>query len=109
MNGDISIVQLVLSIIIFVIIFFGIGFLLNMLLRVTWLMTIIYPFVVILIIDKVRLIDYFLHPRMAFSQLAEKVVNLQFADITILVSGLIGSIISGLVIKWLRKQGYQMF
>ena len=34
---------------------------------------------------------------------------LHTVDIVILASGLVGAIISGFVIKILRKQGYQMF
>ena len=89
--------------------FFGIGFLLNMLLRMTWLMAIIYPIVVILIIDEVRVYEYVTKPKYAFQLLGDKAMVLHTADILILASGLVGAIISGFVIKLLRKQGYQMF
>ncbi|WP_239027735.1 YuiB family protein [Sporosarcina limicola] len=89
--------------------FFGIGFLLNMLLRMTWLMAIIYPVVVILIIDEVRLYEYFTKPKYAFQLLGEKIMALHTVDVVILASGLVGAIISGVVSKILRKQGYQMF
>lgn len=107
--GTISLTHVVLSIIIFMVMFFGIGFLLNMLLRMTWLMAIVYPIVVILIIDEVRVFDYFTNPGNSFSLLGEKIMSLHAADIIILASGLVGAIISGFVIKLLRKQGYQMF
>jgi hypothetical protein len=94
---------------IFIVMFFGIGFLLNMLLRMTWLMAIIYPIVVIFIIDEVRVYEYFTKPKYAFQLLGEKLSALHTADILILASGLVGAIISGIVIKLLRKQGYQMF
>lgn len=109
MGGDISIIQLVLSVLIFIVMFFGIGFLLNMLLRSTWFMAIIYPIIVILIIDKVSFFDYFFKPASAFGQLADRLISLQTADVIILVSGLLGAIIAGLSIKLLRKNGYQMF
>lgn len=109
MGGDISIIQLVLSVLIFIVMFFGIGFLLNMLLRVTWFMAIIYPIIVILIIDKIKFMDYIFDPSNSFSQLGERLINLQTADIIILTSGLVGAIISGVVIKGLRRSGYQMF
>lgn len=109
MGGNISIIQLVLSILIFIIMFFGIGFLLNMLLRSTWFMAIIYPIVVILIIDKISFFDYFFKPVNAFTQLGERLIALQTADIIILVSGLLGAIVAGVAIKYLRKSGYQMF
>jgi len=89
--------------------FFGIGFLLNMLLRMTWLMAIIYPIVVVMIIDEVKVYEYFTKPKYAFQLLGEKMVSLHTADIIILASGLVGAIISGFVMKILRKQGYQMF
>ncbi|WP_339254839.1 YuiB family protein [Sporosarcina sp. FSL W8-0480] len=104
-----TLTHFVLSIIIFMVMFFGIGFLLNMLLRMTWLMAIIYPIVVILIIDEVRFFEYFTKPSYSFGLLGDKLVSLHAADIIILVSGLVGAIISGFVMKLLRKQGYQMF
>jgi hypothetical protein len=107
--GTISLTHVVLSILIFIVIFFGIGFLLNMLLRMTWLMAIIYPIVVILIIDEVKVYEYFTRPAHSFRLLGEKVMALHTVDIVILASGLVGAIISGIVIKLLRKQGYQMF
>ena len=107
--GTISITHVVLSVMIFIVMFFGIGFLINMLLRMTWLMAIIYPIVVILIIDEVKVLEYFTKPKYAFNLLGEKIMSLHTVDIVILASGLVGAIISGIVIKLLRKQGYQMF
>ncbi|WP_318616878.1 YuiB family protein [Sporosarcina sp. YIM B06819] len=107
--GTISLTHVVLSVLIFMVMFFGIGFLLNMLLRMTWLMAIIYPIIVVLIIDEVKMYEYFTKPKYAFQLLGEKVMALHMADIIILASGLVGAIISGFVMKILRKQGYQMF
>uniref|UniRef100_UPI00406D1B21 YuiB family protein n=1 Tax=Sporosarcina sp. FSL K6-1522 TaxID=2921554 RepID=UPI00406D1B21 len=104
-----SLTHVVLSVLIFIVMFFGIGFLLNMLLRMTWLMAIIYPIVVIFIIDEVKMYEYITKPKYAFSLLGEKIMALHTVDIVILASGLLGAIISGFVIKLLRKQGYQMF
>lgn len=109
LGGTISLVHVVLSVLIFIVIFFGIGFLLNMLLRMTWLMAIIYPVIVVLIIDEVKVYEYFTKPAYAFRMLGEKIMALHTVDIVILSSGLVGAIISGFVIKLLRKQGYQMF
>lgn len=105
----ISITEAIISMLLFLVMFFGIGFLLNMLLRMTWLMAIIYPVVVVLIIDQVRFYEYFTKPSYAFGLLGEKIVSLHAVDIVILLSGLVGAIISGFVIKALRRQGYQMF
>jgi purine-cytosine permease-like protein len=109
MDGNFTLVTVMLSVLIFLVMFFGIGFLLNMLLRMTWLMAIVYPIVVILIIDEVDFFDYFTAPVMAFQALGAKLVSLHFADVLVLSSGLVGAIIAGIVIKMLRKNGYQMF
>ena len=109
MNEPITFVQGMLSFLIFLVMFFGIGFLLNMLLRMTWLMALVYPVVVILIIDEVEFFDYFISPVKAFQALGDKLVSLTLVDIVVLSGGLLGAIIAGFVIKSLRKNGYQMF
>ncbi|WJY28945.1 YuiB family protein [Sporosarcina trichiuri] len=107
--GTISLTEIILSVLIFIVMFFGIGFLLNMLLRMSWIMAVIYPIVVILIIDEVKAYEYITKPGHAFSLLGEKLMALHTVDIVILSSGMLGAIISGIVSKLLRKQGYQMF
>lgn len=109
MDGNFTLVTVMLSVLLFLVMFFGIAFLINMLLRTTWLMAIVYPIVVILIIDEVDFFDYFTAPTMAFLALGDKLMSLHFADILVLSSGLLGAIIAGIVIKMLRKNGYQMF
>ncbi|WP_371932580.1 YuiB family protein [Bacillus carboniphilus] len=105
-----SLPQVLLSILIFLVLFFSIGFILNMLLRMSWIMAIIYPIVCIAIIDDdLRLIDYFRDLSGSINFLIEKSASLHMADITILISGFVGAILSGVVIKMLRKNGYQMF
>ncbi|RHW42871.1 hypothetical protein D1B31_03280 [Neobacillus notoginsengisoli] len=93
----------------FFVLFFGIGFLLNMLLRMSWVMAVIYPIVVLLIVDEVRFIDYFTNSGEAFSELGHQLSSLASADIIILSSGMAGAIAAGLAIRLLRKNGYQMF
>ncbi|MBB5150562.1 MULTISPECIES: YuiB family protein [Ureibacillus] len=109
MGGSVSIVQLVISIVLFFVMFFGIGFLLNMLLRMTWLMTILYPIVVIFIIDEVSFLDYIFKPTVAWPALWDKVLSLQVVDIAILSGGFVGTIVAGIVMIILRKNGYRMF
>ncbi len=104
-----SLPVLLISMLLFLVLFFGIGFLLNMLLRMSWIMAIVYPIVCIFIIDNVRFIEYFQKPGASFSALGNKILSLALADILILSSGLIGAILSGIIIKMLRKRGYQMF
>lgn len=100
---------LIISIFLFFILFFGIGFLLNMLFRSTWIMVILFPIVAVLIVNRLKLIEYFKQPVEALKQLGMNFISLQSADIIILSSGLFGGIVAGLVIKTLRKKGYQMF
>ncbi|AKG73299.1 YuiB family protein [Salinicoccus halodurans] len=104
-----SIVQLVISMLLFFVLFYGISFLLNMILKVTWLMVGIYPFIVLMIVDGISTADYFTATKEAFSTLGTKLVNLYTADILMLLSGLVGTILAGMTIRYLRKAGYQMF
>lgn len=107
--ASITLPQAILSVLLFMVIFFGIGFLLNMLLRMTWLMAIVYPIIVILIIDDVKFYQYITQPDTSFPALGNKMMSLATVDIVILLGGLAGAIISGFVMKALRKAGYQMF
>ncbi len=104
-----SILHLLISVLLFFILFFGIGFILNMLLRMTWIMALIYPFVVLLIIDNVAFVEYFRNPMEAFHTLGKNLVSLAPADITVLLSGFLGTILSGFTMKTLRQRGYRMF
>ncbi|EMA6342287.1 YuiB family protein [Bacillus cytotoxicus] len=104
-----SIPVLLISMMLFFILFFGIGFLLNMILRATWVMVMIYPIICILIVNKASIWDYFSKPSETFSSFGTSVSHLGQADLFILSTGLIGAILAGIVIKKLRKSGYQMF
>ncbi|WAA11883.1 YuiB family protein [Fervidibacillus halotolerans] len=106
---QISIVHVLISIVLFFVLFFGIGFILNMLLRMTWIMAILYPIVVLLIVDEVSFTDYFTNPKESFSNLAENIFLLTPTDIIILFFGFLGAILSGYVMNLLRKKGYRMF
>ena len=48
-------------------------------LRMTWLMAIIYPIIVILIIDEVKVYEYFTKPKYAFQLLGEKIMALTYS------------------------------
>ncbi|MFL8939164.1 YuiB family protein [Rossellomorea oryzaecorticis] len=100
---------MIISMLLFLVLFFGIGFLLNMLLRMTWIMAVIYPLVVIFIVDDVRFIEYFRNAGVSFSDLGTKLGNLALADLLILGSGLTGAVLSGIVMRILRAKGYRMF
>lgn len=101
--------QVIISILLFMVLFFGIGFLLNMLLRQTWIMAFIYPIIVIMIIDKVKFYQYFTEPAYSFNLLAHRISDITVVDGVILISGMIGAILSGIAIRMLRVRGYQMF
>ncbi len=107
--NDVSLVQLIISIVLFFVMFFGIGFLINMLLRMTWLMAVLYPIVVVFIVDEVSFLDYIFKAGTAFPALVDKLQALQLVDILILTGGFGGAIVAGVVMIALRKAGYRMF
>jgi hypothetical protein len=104
-----SIGVLIISVLLFFVLAFGIGFLLNMVLRMYWILAFIYPIITILIVDKVRFVEYFTNSDIAFQALIHRFSSLGNADIIILSSGFIGAILAGIAMKLLRKKGYQMF
>lgn len=101
--------QFLISILLFMVLFFGIGFILNMLLKTSWIMAIFYPIIVIMIVDNQSSLDYFTQPQDAVHQAIQRIISLAPSDVTILSVGFVGAIISGVVIKMLRQNGYQMF
>ncbi|WP_449622561.1 YuiB family protein [Robertmurraya sp. Marseille-Q9965] len=104
-----TIFTLPISMLLFFVLFFGIGFILNMLLRMTWIMAVVYPIITIFIVDKVRFIEYFTDSKSSFSELGTRFSHLALADILILSSGLAGAIGAGITMRILRKKGYRMF
>ncbi|WP_059105846.1 YuiB family protein [Shouchella shacheensis] len=104
-----NIVQFVISILLFLVLFFGIGFLLNMVLRATWVMAFIYPIIILFIVNDVPYGEFFTNPGPAFSSLGESLRSLHPVDVVVLLSGFTGAIVSGVVMKMLRRAGYQMF
>lgn len=75
----------------------------------TWIMTILCPFVFMFIIDDIPWTQYFTDPQASFIALKRKVLSLAPADILILASGFAGALCAGFVIRTLRAKGYQMF
>lgn len=81
-----------------------------MLLKTTWLPgAIIYPIVLILLVNETPLSAYFKMPLQSLSELGQNFSNLLVVDYVILFSGLVGSLLSGIIIKMLRVRGYRMF
>lgn len=72
-------------------------------------MAFIYPFIVLLIVDNIPIGDYFSSPGQAFSKAFSELFSINTWDVIILSAGFLGTIVSGFVIKFLRKNGYQMF
>ncbi len=106
---EMSIPVLLISVLLFFVLFFGIGFLLNMILRTTWTMAILSPFVLLLWIDQISVMDYVTSPSASLAHVKERIESLASADLIILSSGIVGAIVSGVVIQTLRKKGYRMF
>ena len=102
-------IQLVVSILLYFVIFFGISFILNMLLRKTWLMTYLYPVIIFVMVGKSPLSSYFISPINTVKATWHDFTGINFVDVIILTTGLVGTIVSGFVIRYLRKHGYQMF
>ncbi|MFD1039477.1 YuiB family protein [Virgibacillus byunsanensis] len=102
-------IQAFVVVILFFIIFFGLAFILNMLLRRTWLMSFLYIFIMIIMIDNISTIEYFTNPGEAFSNAYSRLVSIKLFDYIVFLVGFAGTIVSGFVIKFLRKSGYQMF
>ncbi|HAZ39392.1 MAG TPA: hypothetical protein DCY39_05850 [Exiguobacterium sp.] len=103
------IIQAVIGSVLFLVMFFSIGFILNMLLRNTWVMLVLYPIILIMMIDNQSTLEYFTNAREAIPNLGDRIAGLQAADITMFAAGFAGIIIAGLSIRFLRKSGYQMF
>ncbi|HEX6923372.1 MAG TPA: YuiB family protein [Bacillales bacterium] len=101
--------QIIISIVLFLVLFFGIGFIVNMLLRSSWVPAIVYPLVVILIVDQVHIYKYFTDFQSSAMDLAQQFTVLKPVDIAVLSSGFLGAIAAGVVIRILRARGYQMF
>lgn len=72
-------------------------------------MAIVYPVIILLIVDNFEISRYFTDTSNAFSTVFDQLIHLKVVDIIVLVSGFAGTIVAGIVIKWLRKNGYQMF
>lgn len=105
----VSIMQFIISIVLYFVLFFGIGFILNMLFRTTWFMAIIYPIIILFFVNDIRVSNYWRQPGESFQHLWEKITGLYATDVIILSCGFVGSLLSGLALKTLRKRGYQMF
>lgn len=106
---ELNFAQIIISILLFIVLFFGISFITNMLLKASWIVAIIYPIIVILIVDTVHIWAYVTDFVASIQSLAADFSALQTVDVIILTSGFLGTIAAGVVIKILRSKGYNMF
>nr|WP_028546921.1 YuiB family protein [Paenibacillus taiwanensis] len=96
-----GLIMVVILMVLFFVMMFGIGFILNMLMKTTWFpvgvyMVIILPATVI----------------MQWNQgetFASNLLSYGLVDYLTALAGVLGAIISGKTIHFLRKSGYQMF
>src|SRR5699024_4685550 len=103
------VIQLILSVSLYFIILLGIAFILNLFLRRTWLVAILYPIIISIIVGDSRISEYFTTTYKAISATFHKMISLPVVDIVILSSGFAGTLVSGIVVRLLRKSGYRMF
>lgn len=103
------IIQLIVSIVLFFVLFYGISFILNMILKTTWLMVVVYPFIIILLMDEISTFNYLTQPVQSFQAAYQGITSLGLPDILMLSGGFIGVILAGFTIRFLRNAGYKMF
>ncbi len=72
-------------------------------------MAIFYPFIIVIVINDIKVLDYVKHPIASFSEAFGYLGQLQYQDVLILLAGFAGTLVSGVVIRILRRNGYQMF
>lgn len=85
----VNIYQFIVSLPLFLVLAFGLGFILNMIVKTTWMPIYIYVIVV------------------AFLVYRSGTMNIH--DTVVLAFGLIGVVLSGIVIRTLRRKGFRMF
>ncbi len=105
----IGIVQLIVGSLLFFVLFFGIAFIINMLVRQTWVITLLYPFIIIVVAGKYSFLDYFTQPGNAFPAVLEIFTSMTLVEGVNILFGFLGTIVAGMVMRALRKSGYQMF
>lgn len=86
---EVNIYQFIVSIPLFLVLAFGLGFIINMIVKTTWAPSYVY----------ILIVAFFVYRSGGMNGL----------DAVILLTGLVGVILSGIVIRTLRKKGYRMF
>src|SRR5699024_8266255 len=104
-----QVIPLILSVILHFIIYIGIAFILYMLLRLTWLIVILYQLIIYIIVLDSRISVFFTTTYMVMSATFHKLISLLVVNIYILSSGFASTLVSGIVVRLLSKSGYRMF
>src|SRR5699024_4992944 len=105
----VEIVQFIVGSVLFFILFFVITFIINMLVSQTWVITLLYPFIIIIFVCKYSFLDYLTLPETAFTAVLEIFTSMTLVEAIYIIFGFIGTIVAGIVMRALRKAGYQMF
>ncbi|AEI42285.1 hypothetical protein B2K_05810 [Paenibacillus mucilaginosus K02] len=95
-----ALLQLIIVTVLLFVLFFGLGFILNMLMKTTWFP--IYGYIALVI----GLVVYW---GWGTGSLASNLSEYSIVDYVPAVGGLIGAVLSGSTIKYLRTNGYKMF
>lgn len=80
-----------------------------MLVRQTWIVTLLYPIIIIIIVGDYSFFEYFTEPNNAFPAIIDIFTRMTLVEAINLIFGFIGTIVAGIVMRALRKSGYQMF
>lgn len=95
----IQLLQLFVLVVLAFCMFFGLGFIINMLMKTTWFPIAGYVVFVVVVI----------YMSWGPKSFMENVAEYPISDYLPLISGLLGAVASGYVIKLLRMKGYKMF
>src|SRR5699024_1843682 len=103
------IVQLIVGSLLFFVLFFGIVFIFNMFVRQTWVITLLYPFFIIVVTSKYSFFGCFTQTGNTFLAIIDIFTSMMLVDAVNILFGFLGTIVAGIVMRALRRSGYQMF
>lgn len=94
-------IQIAIATLLFFVLLFGIGFILNMLLKTTW-----FPIYLYVIVMVPFVVYWQWDGNLSFWG---NVAAYTIVDYITAIGGLVGAVLSGMTIRYLRKSGYKMF
>ncbi|MFD2613707.1 YuiB family protein [Paenibacillus gansuensis] len=92
--------QLVVLTVLFFVMMFGIGFILNMLMKTTWFPVYLFFLIVVPLV---------IYAGWSEGSLMDNLAEYSYVDYITALGGLVGAVISGKAIQFLRNSGYKMF